>query len=742
MKTTQLLPGCVHVQGPKTSALLGSPPEILKQILKRQLQVPRVGVLPDISQVDGVSQMAFEFLGYWFLFVERGFSQGERFRIIGTAEACERLREILRLTLLGPSREEMKRWGLSKARIDMLATMADGMALPKDGAPAPVEALFDLVIFPEDGSAVPLFADDALHTVRRLGDNCYEVKGPEGFELADLNFEGEQVPLLADLSGEVEKPQRLRVKVLGSYSGFDPSGPTSGMLLWVNANAFLVDVPSGAGRYLRQVGVSKDQLTAVILTHVHDDHCSLSELVLTEHAVTLITTREVYECAVAKVAATLGEPIDMVKPLLRFVEIIPGNRYAMFGAAWEFFYTAHSIPAFGFRVTVLDDQGEPHTILHSGDTCSFAALADLEKRGVVSAEHAARMRGLVRGDERLAILDAGGPPIHGTPGDWDAAIAENPRTEFLMAHVNPAKVEPGRYKVAGPGWSRTYLAARSLDQSVYTGVMKSLRLFEVKDTAWINVILSQGQVMEVPAQREVLSKGQAGDAFYFVLAGVLDVTDPEDADGPLLATLEAGDFFGEISIIRHSATNATVTSRTPAVLFKLRGELFLEFVEKNALLPHFQSLWSRRPLIASVGLFRDLEPAAKLEISLMARSRSYAPGEVIVRQGGKGDEFYVIASGDVRVLRVGDSALGDAALLLSAGNFFGENVAMGYTDHRNATVQAVGPVETLVLTGAELRGLAQRMPVLRHKLHLVMKDRGVGEDTLRGALLAQAPAQG
>jgi CRP-like cAMP-binding protein len=741
MKTTQIVPGCVHVQGSSSSALLGSPPEILKQILKRQLSVPRVGVLPDITQVDGVSQMAFEFLGYWFLFVEKGFSQGGRFRIIGTAEACDRLREILRLTLLGPSREEMKRWGLSKARIDLLAAMSDGLALPKDGAPAPVETLFDFVAFPEDGSAVPLFAEDAAPSVRRLGDNCFELKGPEGSELVDLNFEGEQMPLLADLSGEVEKPQRLRVKMLGSFSGFDPAGPTSGMLLWVNANAFLVDVPSGVGRYLRQVGVSKDQLSAVILTHVHDDHCSLSELVLTEHEVTLITTREIYESAVAKVAAILGEPADLVKPLLRFVEVIPGKRYAMFGASWEFFYTVHSIPAFGFRVAVLGDQGEPQIVLHSGDTCSFAALDDLERRGVISAEHGARMRGLVRGDERLAVLDAGGAPIHGNPPDWDAAIARYPGTEFLMAHVNPSKVDGGRYKVSSPGWSRTYLPARSLEQSVYTGVMKGLRLFEVKDPAWINVILSQGQVVEVPAKSEVVSKGQEGDAFYFVLGGVMDVIDPEEEGGPLVATLEAGDFFGEISIIRHSATTATVTSRSPAVLFKLRGELFLEFVEKNHLQPHFQSLWSRRPLIASVGLFRDLEPAAKHEISLLARSRSFAPGEVIVRQGGKGDEFYVIASGDVRVLRVGDRGLGDAAVRLSAGDFFGENVAMGYTDQRNATVQAIGPVETLMLTGAELRGLAQRMPVLRHKLHLVMKDRGLGEETLRGALLAQASAQ-
>jgi cGMP-dependent protein kinase len=197
-----------------------------------------------------------------------------------------------------------------------------------------------------------------------------------------------------------------------------------------------------------------------------------------------------------------------------------------------------------------------------------------------------------------------------------------------------------------------------------------------------------------------------------------------------LATLGSGDFFGDVSIISRSKTTATVVARTPVVLFKLAGDLFLEFVEKNDLADDFSSLWKRRPLISSVEIFRDLDPGAKHEISLLALSQTFKKGELIVRQGGKTEDFYVISSGRVGISRKNDHGKVVLSTELKAGDFFGEMVAMGYADKRNASATAQTDVTTLVIPSRELRALAKRMPVLRHQLHLVMKKRGVAEDIL------------
>ncbi|HVZ81112.1 MAG TPA: cyclic nucleotide-binding domain-containing protein [bacterium] len=734
MHISFVAPGCFHVEGPSNSALIGSPPEILKALLKQKKKIPHVGVLPDLSHKNGVSQMAFEFLGYWFLFVDQGYQMGKKFRVLGTRDMCERLYDILRVTLLGPGRSEMKKWGLSKTRIETLAKMADGMAVKRAGSILQIEDLFEFVHMPdEEGEvAVPLFSDSADILIKRMGNNRYEISERGKVHPVDLNFEGEQLPPLADLSGTIEKPERLRLKVLGCYTGFDPAGPTTGMLLWVNGNGFLVDSPAGISKYLKQVGVAKDRLTAIIQTHVHDDHCALSELLLSEHSFTIISTREIFECTLLKVSRIIGEPIEVVRSMVRFVEVIPGKNYRMYGAAWEFFYTVHSIPTIGFRVTVPDENGKPHTLLHSSDLDHFSGMDQLVKDGAVSQEHVDRMRSLVRGDECLAMIDAGGGMIHGEPADWDKTIVSYPGTEFLFYHINPSKVDP-KYPVAKPGWGKTYLPERVFPQSVYSGVLQTLKLFEVKDPHWINVIFSQGQVLDLPNQYEVVKKGQEGDSFYFILSGSLDVLDAENKKDPLLATLEGGDFFGEMSIINRSKTNATVVSRTPVVLFKLPGDLFLEFVEKNDLRESFSSLWKKRPLISSVEIFRDLDPTAKHEISLLAKTQQFAKEELIVRQGSKTEDFFIISSGRVQIVRKSDQGRVNFSVELKAGDFFGENVAMGYTDKRNASAQALTDVTTLVISSRELRDLAKRMPILRHKLHLVMKSRGMADEVLEKA---------
>ncbi len=732
MKITALAPGSFHIEGPTTSALLGSPPEILKVLLKNKKQIPQVGILPDISHRNGISQMAFEFLGYWFLFVEQGYQRNLKFRVLGTRDMCQRLHAILRVTLLGPNREELKKWGISKSRAEMLAKMSEGLALKRDKQILQIEDLFEFVQLPdEEGEvSIPVFRDSSQLLIKRMGNNQYELFGEGQSQLLDLNFEGEQLPPLIDLTGEVERPQGLRLKVLGCYTGFDPTGPTTGVLLWVNGNAFLIDSPAGISKYLKQVGVSKDRLTAVIQTHVHDDHCALSELLLSEKSFTLVSTREIYESTVLKVAHIIGESEEIVRGMMPLVEVIPGKNYYLFGAAWEFFYTIHSIPTIGFRVTVPDENGKPHTLLHSSDLDHFKGMDQLVEQGWVSGEHAERMKNLVRGDEELAMIDAGGGMIHGEPSDWDPIIAKYPNTEFLFYHINPSKLDTQKYQVARPGWGKTYIAERQFQQSVFSGVIQALKLWHVKDLSWINILFSQGNVVEFPVGSEVVRKGQKGDRFYFILSGTLDVLDNDQEKDALLATLESGDFFGEMSIINKSKTNATVVAKTPVVLFQLAGDLFLNFVEKNDLKEQFASLWKRRPLISSVAIFRDLDPTAKHEISLLARNQTFGKDEVIFRQGSKTEDFFIISSGRVEITRKNDHGKVLLTTELKAGDFFGENVAMGYTDKRNATATGVTEVTTLVISSAELRELAKRMPILRHQLHLVMKKRGVSEELL------------
>jgi CRP-like cAMP-binding protein len=82
----------------------------------------------------------------------------------------------------------------------------------------------------------------------------------------------------------------------------------------------------------------------------------------------------------------------------------------------------------------------------------------------------------------------------------------------------------------------------------------------------------------VPLRREVgsviVKQGDAGDRFYLVAEGELEVTQ----DGTTIGQLGPGDYFGEIALLRDVARTASVTARTNTVLYALDREDFLAAV--------------------------------------------------------------------------------------------------------------------------------------------------------------------
>jgi cAMP-dependent protein kinase regulator len=292
--------------------------------------------------------------------------------------------------------------------------------------------------------------------------------------------------------------------------------------------------------------------------------------------------------------------------------------------------------------------------------------------------------------------------------------------------VNPARVDANRFSVAIPGWGRTYLESHSLSQSLVLKLLKTMNLLEVTDLFWINVVFSQGKVLEVKPGVEVVAQGANSDGFYFILSGSGEILIQSSGKSKQIALLESGDFFGEMSIIRNVKRNAAFRTLSACVLFRLPGDIFLEFVDANHLKKRFERLWVSREFISQLKLFRNLHPHAKHEISLLAEAREFERGEVVVRQGGKSDDFYVIISGEADVLKRSRN-VESLKEELGPGDFFGENVAMGYSSRRNATVVARSRLKAFCIAGSDLRRIAERAPILTHELHLVMRERGMTE---------------
>lgn len=72
----------------------------------------------------------------------------------------------------------------------------------------------------------------------------------------------------------------------------------------------------------------------------------------------------------------------------------------------------------------------------------------------------------------------------------------------------------------------------------------------------------------------IVREGDEGDRFYMLVEGTLEVSQ----EGATLSEMEPGGYFGEIALLRDIPRTATVTAKTPVVLYALDRDEFLAAV--------------------------------------------------------------------------------------------------------------------------------------------------------------------
>jgi CRP/FNR family cyclic AMP-dependent transcriptional regulator len=83
--------------------------------------------------------------------------------------------------------------------------------------------------------------------------------------------------------------------------------------------------------------------------------------------------------------------------------------------------------------------------------------------------------------------------------------------------------------------------------------------------------------VEIPAGRVLCREGDRGREFFVLVEGKVDVA----RNGRGVATLGAGDFVGEISLLEPTPRTATVTAQTPLRFFVLAPKDFQQMLDEN-----------------------------------------------------------------------------------------------------------------------------------------------------------------
>jgi CRP-like cAMP-binding protein len=132
-------------------------------------------------------------------------------------------------------------------------------------------------------------------------------------------------------------------------------------------------------------------------------------------------------------------------------------------------------------------------------------------------------------------------------------------------------------------------------------------------------------------------------------------------------------------------------------------------------------------LIRGAPLFEHCSKKDLQSIAQIADELDIRAGKVLIQEGERGREFFVIVSGEVEVRRKGRKAA-----TLGPGSFFGEMALLSKIP-RAATVTAVTPLDVLVITDRAFLGLLEKLPNLCLKVVRTLAERvGANELSDRG----------
>ncbi len=241
--------------------------------------------------------------------------------------------------------------------------------------------------------------------------------------------------------------------------------------------------------------------------------------------------------------------------------------------------------------------------------------------------------------------------------------------------------------IAHVGDSRIYLARAGAvqqvteDHTVYNELIKRGKLTreQIEKVGHKNAITRAVGVYERVDVDTLMIEVLPGDQFLLASDGLTGYLETVDELAPFVA--QEGDIatkaLVELAKVRGGKDNITV------VLVRLGGEAKDDERAKRLAL--------KREVLGRMPLFARLSDRELLRVMQSVEVRSYDDQAVVIREGDKGDELFIVLSGKVNVSRGGETLT-----RLGAGEHFGE-MALIRAVPRSASVSSDGGAELIVI---------------------------------------------
>jgi len=113
-------------------------------------------------------------------------------------------------------------------------------------------------------------------------------------------------------------------------------------------------------------------------------------------------------------------------------------------------------------------------------------------------------------------------------------------------------------------------------------ILHTIPIFSGLNTGRLDKIMPLLERQQVDADQKIIKEGSLGDAMYIILKGSVRVTKTGyDHREVMISSMDAGSYFGELSLLDNLPRSANVTTNEQSELLRLGKENFEQLLEKN-----------------------------------------------------------------------------------------------------------------------------------------------------------------
>ncbi|VDM38042.1 unnamed protein product [Toxocara canis] len=263
------------------------------------------------------------------------------------------------------------------------------------------------------------------------------------------------------------------------------------------------------------------------------------------------------------------------------------------------------------------------------------------------------------------------------------ATEDGVRSKKLAVSAEPAKLD--QYKAT----LQHHPKSAGSKQLIRDAVQKNDFLRQLAKEQVIELVECMYE-MRARAGQWIIQEGEPGDRLFVVAEGQLQVS----REGSVLGTIGPAVVVGELAILYNCVRTASVQALTDVQLWVLDRSVFQMITMRLGMERHAQLM----AFLSKVSIFENLSEDRISKIADVLDQDYYSGGNYIIREGEKGDTFFILNSGQVRVTQQIEGEPEPREIrILKQGDFFGEKALLG-EEVRTANVIAMNPgVEVLTL---------------------------------------------